>query len=358
MTKAEFFAQLEQAITHLPKDTREDILRYFTEQFEDLTEEGMTEAEAVAALGDFREAFDSLQADTSAPQNEGTPETAAHTEHRIFTAEHLPPRIRLTEKNCGVEILPSPDGRLWVEYDITRFTEVTVSCDANCFTYTAREIPRFFCIQFQRRKPTRLYLPQGYRPTMEIQTSNAPVRAADISCADALFHTQNSSILLTNLTADDLTVKTCNSPAKAEHITAKKLTVKTANASLRAAYLTAGEMQLNTTNGSLAAEHITADSLDASTANGKIIAEHLTVPTVTLTTSNGKISLENADVQHVNLSTFNAGIHAILPGTAADYGISTVTSTAIHSLRSAGAARSLNAKTFNGKLDITFVGEQ
>ena len=60
----------------------------------------------------------------------------------------------------------------------------------------------------------------------------------------------------------------------------------------------------------------------------------------------------------VNLSNFNAGIHAILPGTAADYGISTVTSTAIHSLQSAGAARSLNAKTFNGKLDITFAGKQ
>ena len=357
MTKVEFFTQLEQAITHLPQDTREDIFRYFTEQFEDLTEEGMTEAEAVAALGDFREAFDSLQAETAAPQEEA-PETASHTERRTFTAAHLPPRIRLTEKNCGVEILPSPDGRLWVEYDITRFTEVTVSCDANCFTYTAREIPRFFCIQFQRRKPTRLYLPHGYLPAMEIQTSNAPIRAADISCADALFHTQNSSILLANLTADDLTAKTCNSPAKAEHITAKKLTVKTANASLRAAYLTAGEMQLNTTNGSLAAEHITADSLDASTANGKITAEHLTIPTVTLTSSNGKISLENAAVQHVNLSTFNAGINAILPGTAADYGISTVTSTAIHSLRSAGAARSLNAKTFNGKLNITFAGEQ
>ncbi len=319
MTKVEFFTQLEQAITHLPQDTREDILRYFTEQFEDLTEEGLTEAEAVAALGDFREAFDSLQAETAAPQEEA-PETASRTERRTFTAAHLPPCIRLTEKNCGVEILPSPDGRLWVEYSITRFIEVTVSCDANCFTYTAREIPRFFGIHIQNRKPTRLYLPHGYLPAMEIQTSNAPIRAADISCADALFHTQNSSILLANLTADDLTVKTCNSPAKAEHITAKKLTVKT--------------------------------------ANGKIIAEHLTVPTVTLTTSNGKISLENADVQHVTLSTFNAGINAILPGTAADYGISTVTSTAVRSVQTAGASRSLNAKTFNGKLNITFAGEQ
>lgn len=358
MTKAEFFAQLNQAITHLPQDTREDILRYFTEQFEDLTEEGMTEADAVAALGDFREAFDALQADTSAPQNENSPETAGSTERRTFTAEHLPPRIYLTEKNCGVEVLPSPDGRLRVEYSISRFTEVTVSCDAGCFTYTAREIPHFFRIQIQNRKPARLYLPQDYLPTMEIQTSNAPIRVSDISCTDALFHTQNSSIVLSNLTTEDLTAKTANAPIKAEHITAQKLTAKTANASLRAAHLNAGEMQLKTANGSLAAEHITADSLDASTANGKIAAEYLTVPTVTLTTSNGKISLENADVHHVTLSTFNAGIHAILPGTAADYGISTVTSTAIHSLQSAGAARSLNAKTFNGKLDITFAGKQ
>ena len=72
----------------------------------------------------------------------------------------------------------------------------------------------------------------------------------------------------------------------------------------------------------------------------------------------GRISLQNADVHHVTLSTVNAGIDATLPGTAADYGISTVTSTAIHSLQSAGAARSLNAKTFNGKLDITFAGGQ
>lgn len=358
MTKAEFFAQLEQAITHLSRDTREDILRYFTEQFEDLTEEGMTEAEAVAALGDFREALAVLQEESPAPQNEGTAETSGEIERRTFTAEYLPPRIRLTEKNCGVELLPSPDGRLRVEYEVNRWTEVSVSCDADCLTYTAREIPHIFRIQIQGRKGTRLYLPQGYLPTLEINTTNAPIRVSDISSDDALFHTQNASIALTNLTANDLTAKTLNAPVKAEHITAKNLTAKTSNASLRAAHLTAGEMLLKTSNGPLAAEHITADILDASTVNGKISAEYLTVPTVSLTTANGKITLHNADVHHVTLSTLNAGIEAILPGTAGDYGITGISSTVIRSDKGANSPRSLNAKTANGKVNITFTGER
>ena len=357
MTKAEFFTQLEQAIAHFPPDTREDILRYFTEQFEDLTEEGKTEAEAVAALGDFQEALAALQEEFPAPQKEEPAESADRSERRTFTAEHLPPRIRLAEKNCSVELLPSPDGRVRVEYETDRWTEVSVSCDADCLTYTAREIPRVLHIQLRSRKGTRLYLPQGYLPALEITSSNAPIRVSDISSADALLHTRNAPIALTNLTAEELTAKTSNAPVKAEHIAAKKLSAKTSNASLRAAHLTAGEMLLKTSNGPLAAEHITADTLDASTINGRISAEYLTVPTVSLTTANGKIALHNADVHHVTLTTINAGIDAILPGTAGDYGITAVTSNAILSDKGVNSPRSLNAKTANGKVNITFTGE-
>lgn len=338
MTKAEFFAELKQAIAHLPGDTRDDTLRYFTEQFEDLTEEGMTEDEAAEALSDFRETVSALQEESAAHRDRHTTETADRTEHRTFTAEHLPPRIQLTEKNCGVELLPSPDGRLRVEYAVSRFTEISVSCDTDCFTYTAREIPHFVRIQFLSRKPTRLYLPQGYLPHLEIITGNAPIRVADISCATGLIKTSNSPISLAHITAEELTAKTANSSLKAEHISAEKLTAKTANSPLKAAHITAKEMRLGTSNASLTAEHIT-------------------VPDITLTTSNGKISLQNADVHHVTLSTVNAGIDATLPGTGGDYGITAVTSTAIRSDKAVNSPRSLNAKTFNGKVNITFTGE-
>ena len=51
MTKADFLQLLERALAQLPEEERRANLEYYRELLDDMTEEGMTEAEAAAKLG-------------------------------------------------------------------------------------------------------------------------------------------------------------------------------------------------------------------------------------------------------------------------------------------------------------------
>ncbi len=55
MTKNEFTRELKQKINHLPKSERREILRYYYEMISERMEDGMTEAEAIEALGNLDE---------------------------------------------------------------------------------------------------------------------------------------------------------------------------------------------------------------------------------------------------------------------------------------------------------------
>lgn len=53
MTKNEFFRTLKGRISHLPKNERRKILQYYTEMISERMEDGMTEAEAIDAIGNM-----------------------------------------------------------------------------------------------------------------------------------------------------------------------------------------------------------------------------------------------------------------------------------------------------------------
>ena len=57
MTKNEFTGILKSRINHLPKSERRKILQYYYEMISERMEDGMTEAEAIDALGNLDELF-------------------------------------------------------------------------------------------------------------------------------------------------------------------------------------------------------------------------------------------------------------------------------------------------------------
>lgn len=57
MTKNEFTRELKGRISHLPKSERRRILTYYYEMISERMEDGMSEAEAIAALGNLDELF-------------------------------------------------------------------------------------------------------------------------------------------------------------------------------------------------------------------------------------------------------------------------------------------------------------
>lgn len=55
MNKQDFLAQLRKSLSGLPQDDIEERLTFYSEMIEDRTEEGLSEEEAVAAMGDAEE---------------------------------------------------------------------------------------------------------------------------------------------------------------------------------------------------------------------------------------------------------------------------------------------------------------
>lgn len=367
MTKAGFLTKLADALSDIPAADRDAALTFFTEQLDDRIEDGMTEAEAVESLGSFREIVASLHEDAATTQP-SSPHAQTQAERgesnrpepRSFVTETRPRTIELTDTNCAVEILPSPDGSIRIDYDVTRWITVDVSCDDARLIYTAKEIFHIFHFDIISRKPTKLYLPAGYLPDLVIKTGNAKLSATDVSFGTAELKTGNAAMNLCRLTANDLTAKTGNAAVTAEHITAKLLKLTTGNGAINTAHCTADSLLLKTSNSAIKTEYCTASTVNAVTANGKNIAEHITADVISLTSANGAVSLVNTTANDITLKTSNAHVTAILPGSIADYRIESKTVNGKSTLPShkAKGEKSLNVTTSNGKIDVEFAEDR
>lgn len=64
MNKQEFLAQLRNALSGLPKDDIEERIEFYSEMIEDRIEEGLSEEEAIAAVGTVEEIAGQVIADT------------------------------------------------------------------------------------------------------------------------------------------------------------------------------------------------------------------------------------------------------------------------------------------------------
>ena len=63
MTKQEFLLQLNRALTGLPQDEIEERLTFYSEMIDDRIEEGLSQEEVIASIGDPREIANQIRSD-------------------------------------------------------------------------------------------------------------------------------------------------------------------------------------------------------------------------------------------------------------------------------------------------------
>lgn len=80
MTKSEFLAALDSALAALPREDREKSLDYYSEMIDDRIEEGMSEREAVEAVGRAEELAAGIVAEAAPTETEAAQETAQTAE--------------------------------------------------------------------------------------------------------------------------------------------------------------------------------------------------------------------------------------------------------------------------------------
>lgn len=106
MTKREFLAQLRKGLSGLPQDDIEERLTFYGEMIEDRKEEGLSEEEAVSAVGSAREIAAQVVAETPLAK---------------IAKERIKPKRRLSAGEILLLALGSP---LWLSLSIAAFTVI------------------------------------------------------------------------------------------------------------------------------------------------------------------------------------------------------------------------------------------
>ena len=83
MTKIQFMLALNEKLSALPKNEIEERLTFYSEVIDDRIEEGMSEEEAVAAIGDTDEIAKGIMAESSQVKPENDPNPEEKTKRRL-----------------------------------------------------------------------------------------------------------------------------------------------------------------------------------------------------------------------------------------------------------------------------------
>ncbi len=106
MNKQEFLARLRQSLAGLPQDDIEEHLAFYSEMIEDQMEDGLSEEEAVAAVGSMEEIVTQIVAETPLAK---------------IAKERIKPKRRLRAGEIVLLVLGSP---IWLSLGIAVFAVV------------------------------------------------------------------------------------------------------------------------------------------------------------------------------------------------------------------------------------------
>lgn len=134
-----------------------------------------------------------------------------------------------------------------------------------------------------------MYLPKTTFSTIELSTSNGPIKTEEITASDILLKTSNGSITA-YVTADDITIKTSNGSIEG-FFQGETVDIETSNGSIEIQCGDGGEYNVETSNARIAITAGSRGDFDISTSNGSIDVTVTGGVTFDLKTSNGSIQV-------------------------------------------------------------------
>jgi Predicted membrane protein len=345
MNKEQYLRKLRSLIRELPQSERKTVVDFYREMIDDKMENGQTEQEAVAELGDVFVlaqkilaenpkrrhysanriagivlatffsvlivagiAFHTLQIGNSAnaPAGYSANTNAGRGKVEVKTASapvSQTKSIYIDVRNRAVNLARGEGDSIQVSYQTDNFNEFTFTNTGGVMKLVEQNRDNFDFFRFFDFRndfgPVTVSVPERYEGEVYLHSGNG------------------------GITVDDLS-----------HVS--KLTCDTSNARITIDNVHVETVNATTSNGRIQLEKLTASSVDADTSNGEIMLQNLTSPDVTLTTSNG-------------------GIRGNLLGREEDYTIHTDTSngSCTPSGRQGGSKR-LTADTSNASINIEF----
>ncbi len=371
MTKAEFLDRLCEGLSfHSSAEDIQKIVMFYSEAIDDRMEDGQTEAEAVAAMGNLNDII--REARSSWRQEEGREKTDENEDGDRWDGEKARPgqvrrswdagevtRIDVYDTTGDIELLPSPDGQLHAEYTVTDEWRYDVSGERTVTIRRARNgaVPRthinLFGKVFSFSTPAlgglftdelnlKLYIPRVSAVTVSVNATSGNVECRDVSL-EALF------------------VKIADGDVTAEDTAADgKISLVSVSGDVYARGLSAPELTVNTISGDLTLEDLSAASLALKSVSGDVNASELAVTQrLTAGSVSGDMTLPlTVPCRETSVEAVSGDVALVLAGPDSLYtAVTRTNSGAVHIDGGAfSGANTVRVKTVSGDIGIYFQG--
>ncbi|MGM9521593.1 MAG: DUF4097 family beta strand repeat-containing protein [Oscillospiraceae bacterium] len=362
MSKKEFLDELCRRLRLMPPDEAQKTVLFYSEAIDDRMEDGLSEEEAVAAMGSIDDIVREVMGTTSHQyeyvSGDGETYTAGEAIHRVFKPEVVT-KLEVLESSCDVRLLPSPDGLIHVEYiaanswqyNITEGSTLSIrrvlvkrrednsSRSFNLFGYSIN-LPSFdFSFSGDNDLIIRL-------PVMPQLAASAVTASGDIECADLSLGTLN----LKSASGDiDVRGLTC----------AGRISAITASGDVEITNSTCDELDMAASSGDNSMSGCRCRNAKFKTASGDVdISDAAVSDGLSASTVSGDINCRlTAPCGKSEFESLSGDISARFPGSSANYSVSAKTSSGdVHAPEFTGGPYNVRAKTSSGDIRIGFAG--
>jgi hypothetical protein len=318
MKKDEFLSRLADGLSSFDERSRRDAVNYYEEIISDLMENGKSEEEAVASLGDpaiIAKGLLAEKADVNAEKKDKLEDSNFDSMKQDI---HL---VKISASNVPVEIKAVPEiGNVHIHFQKTPYDRVEITNVGGVFTFNHWISFSFFHWNFSPfdNRVIEVSVPSNYHGSIDVVTSNGHIRVrGPLLLETTSFRTNNAKIDVDSLHCVSFASSSQNGRITLEKVVALKGNVETSNAALvveRCDF--AKQCSLLTSNASIEVESLHSDAITMRSSNASIKGSIVGDPRdyyIKSHTSNGSNSLpsllgDSAQKKSLSVSTSNAAI--------------------------------------------------
>ncbi|WP_457945135.1 DUF4097 family beta strand repeat-containing protein [Caproiciproducens sp. LBM24188] len=350
MNKEQYLRKLRSLIRKLPKSEQKTVIEYYREMIDDKVENGQTEEQAVAELGDVF-----LLAQKILAENPNRKRYSANRIAGIVVASIF--AVLIIAGICFNSLRTSSTaaesyGFAWNSQNqnsgrgsepLETKTEMALAAETKCIYIDVRDkeisVERVegdsICLTYQSSKQDQFTYTNTNGVMKLINHSQGGFHTFDFFDWDPQ---SRVTVSVPESYAGEVYLSTSNGTISAENLS-------------HATVLTC-----STSNGKVLLSDVQAERISANNSNGRIVFTDVTASKVNADTSNAEISLQKLNAPDIELETSNGGIRGSIVGREEDYTIHTDTSNGSCTPGSRqGGSKRLFADTSNASIRIDFV---
>ena len=283
MTKSEFILSLSEALTNMPGQTRKRVLEYFEEMIDDRTESGMSEEEAVAALGSIEDILKDIAPETLNTTHYIEAKTADRNEKYIILREPIDSMIvNSASANLIIRSEELPDG-------MTARVDFRLSEEAECLCALESGI---LSVQYKKNEPRKF----SFRSFFDRLSESITITLNSPALTRCKIEASSGDVQLSKLVfTESLKVHTASGDLNAHDVAVQcSCNLHTASGDITGKNLTCGELlEVHTASGDSDLFDIRAGKIDAGSASGEPTLSNIECDALNVHSASGDIEVRN-----------------------------------------------------------------